>query len=374
MQELAPERETIKAALNELHIDSWVFEKDAGARSQAIQETYKQEIDGADLYIGLFWRDYGGYTIDEFNYATKRNKDRLIYEKRAGIDDKGDPALQAFLERIGEVETGLTVRWFDTPEELHEVVKQDAARWQTQKVRELREQNIRYRPLPVEATEQRELRTLLGKVKHFWIKGVLERTVQRAGLLEISKDTQPEAVANPWEAVLELPYEGRQVVPSGKSISHVFDDLEHSMLILGQPGSGKTTTLLMLVRELVARAETDPGRPIPVVFHLSSWTDTQQPLDIWFVHELCDKYQIPKKIGKDWLEHHRLLLLLDGLDEVEAENRAACVEAINRFARDEAFWPDGRLLGRRECRHLQLDRHGVHPARGVRIWLRRRRM
>ena len=51
MQELAPERETIKAALNELHIDSWVFEKDAGARSQAIQETYKQEIDGADLYM-----------------------------------------------------------------------------------------------------------------------------------------------------------------------------------------------------------------------------------------------------------------------------------------------------------------------------------
>ena len=65
MQELEPERTAIKAALNELHIDGWVFEKDAGARPQGIQQTYQQELDSADLYIGLFWRDYGDYTIDE---------------------------------------------------------------------------------------------------------------------------------------------------------------------------------------------------------------------------------------------------------------------------------------------------------------------
>ena len=106
------------------------------------------------------------------------------------------------------------------------------------------------------------------------------------------------------------------------------------MLILGQPGSGKTTTLLTLLRELVTRAEGNSAWPIPVVFHLSSWDDPHLPLDAWLVNELSDKYQIPRKIGKEWLEHHRLLLLLDGLDEVTPENRAACVEAINRFARE----------------------------------------
>ena len=109
MQELAPERVAIKAALSELHVDAWVFEDDAGSRSQAIQQTYKQEIDRADLYVGLFWRDYGDYTIDEFNYATERNKDCLIYEKRDGVDDNRDPKLQAFLDRIGKVELEIDV-------------------------------------------------------------------------------------------------------------------------------------------------------------------------------------------------------------------------------------------------------------------------
>lgn len=334
MQELASERMAMKAALSELNIDCWIFEEDAGARPEGIQQTYKEEIEKADLWIGLFWLDYGNYTIDEFNYATERNKDCLIYEKRADINSKRDPKLQTFLDQIGKVETGLTIRRFNSMKEMHEGVKQDAARWQTQKIRELRELNISYKPSPLEASEQVELKILLSKVKHFWIKGVLERTIQRASLLELGKDTQPEAVGNPWEAVLELPFEGSRAVPSSKSISDVFDDVEHSVLILGQPGSGKTTTLLTLVRELILRVEINPTLPVPVVFHLSSWIGPEQPLDTWLMNELNDKYQIPKKIGKTWLEHQRLVLLLDGLDEVTGENRPACVEAINRFAKE----------------------------------------
>jgi len=334
MLELAPERAAIKAALDELNIDGWLFEEDAGARAQTIQQSYKEEIDSADVYVGLFWRGFGNYTIDEFDYATERNKDRLIYEKRADIDTHRDPKLQAFLDKIGRVETGLTARWFNTPEELREGVKQDAARWQTRKIRELRALNVSAKPSPLDSDEQRALKILLGNVKHFWIEGVLDNTIRRAGLLAIGKETQPQAVGNPWEAVLELPFEGTRTVDSNKGISEVFDDVERSALILGQPGSGKTTTLLTLLRELVTRAESNPAEPIPAVFHLSSWVDPNQPLESWLVDELSDKYQIPKKIGKDWLEHRRLLLLLDSLDEVAPENRVACVEAINRFTKE----------------------------------------
>jgi eukaryotic-like serine/threonine-protein kinase len=334
MQELAPERAAIRVALTQLNMDGWIFEMDAGARPQGIQQTYKREIDDADLYVGLFWRDYGDYTIDEFTYANEKHKDCLIYEKRAGIDDQRDPKLQAFLDQIGKVETGLTVRWFNTVEELSEGVRQDVARWQTQKIRELRDINVRYKTSPVDAGEQRDLKVLLGKVGHFWVQGVLERSMQRARMLEIGKDTQPESVENPWEAVLELPYEGSSTVPIGKGIFDVFADVERSLLILGQPGSGKTTTLLTLVRDLVKRAEGDITEPIPVVFHLSSWTDPEQPLTAWLENELSGKYQIPKSIGKVWLERHRLLLLLDGLDEVGGEQRVACVGAINLFVKE----------------------------------------
>ena len=54
-------------------------------------------------------------------------------------------------------------------------------------------------------------------------------------------------------------------------------------------------------------------------------------MDRWLCDELSTKYQIPKKIGRSWVDECRLLFLLDGLDEVLAEKRAACVEAVNAF-------------------------------------------
>lgn len=338
MQELAPEREIIKETLRELNIDAWLFEEDAGAQSHPIKQSYEKEIDNADLYIGLFWRDYGEYTIEEFNYATGRKIDCLIYQKQLDIEENRDSKLQAFLDKISDVETGLTVQWFQNSKELQEGLKRDVTRWQTQKIRALRKLNYSYRSIPLEVTNTVDLRVLLERVKHFWVKGVLEQTIKRANLLEISKDTQPDSVGNPWEAVIELPFEGSRAVPLGKNIDNIFDDLEHSMLILGQPGSGKTTTLITLVRELIMRSERNPDIPIPVIFHLSSWTNRVQNLSVWLADELNDKYQIPRKIGEDWLRHQRLLLLFDGLDEVTVEHRDACVVAINQFVKEVGLY------------------------------------
>jgi hypothetical protein len=138
MQELAPEREAIKSALADLNIDAWVFETDAGARPGTIRQTYLHELDGADLYIGLFWKGYGEYTIEEFENARAKGKDCLIYEKREAIEHARDPELQGFLERIGKVETGVTIRWFHRPEEVAAFIKQDVAAWQAEIVRRAR--------------------------------------------------------------------------------------------------------------------------------------------------------------------------------------------------------------------------------------------
>jgi len=138
MEELAPERAAIKSALAELNVDAWVFETDAGARPGTIRQTYLKELDGADLYIGLFWKGYGDYTIEEFESARSRGKDCLVYEKREAIEGARDPQLQAFLERVGKVETGLTVRWFRRPEEVAAFIKQDVAAWQAEIVRRAR--------------------------------------------------------------------------------------------------------------------------------------------------------------------------------------------------------------------------------------------
>jgi len=68
--------------------------------------------------------------------------------------------------------------------------------------------------------------------------------------------------------------------------------------------------------------------------NLSSWGSKQQTIADWLVQEIWSKYQVPKAVGKDWIEKQQLLLLLDGLDEVKAECREACVQYINQFMQD----------------------------------------
>ncbi len=184
----------------------------------------------------------------------------------------------------------------------------------------------------------RNRQAMLKLVHNTWIKGVLEQSLHGAALIELGMEYDPTAVDHPWDMVVQMAERPDRQLPPGTRIVDVFDEVGGSLLILGEPGSGKTTMLLELARDLIARAEEDPLQPIPVVFNLSSWVIKQQPLAEWLVEELRTKYHIPKKIAQSWVKDDVLLLLLDGLDEVKAEARDKCVTAINAF-RDQHFVP-----------------------------------
>ena len=64
-------------------------------------------------------------------------------------------------------------------------------------------------------------------------------------------------MAHAWEQVLELPDQNRQTLSPDKKISHIFDEMNRALLILGAPGSGKTITLLQLTRDLITQVEQD---------------------------------------------------------------------------------------------------------------------
>lgn len=142
MAELAEEREAIQKTLKDLFIATFVFEADAGARETTIEQTFVEELGEADLYLGLFWRGYGEYTIQEYHTAGEHGLDRLIFEKRVAVEQR-DPQLQQFLDEIGHVREGVTIRWFTTLEELQHVVKQDVQKWLTSKVRKARHEDPR---------------------------------------------------------------------------------------------------------------------------------------------------------------------------------------------------------------------------------------
>ncbi len=190
--------------------------------------------------------------------------------------------------------------------------------------------------VPVSRTNRQRL---LRKVRAFWIAGVLEHSLHGAALVALGLQEQPDAVANPWQLVLQHPAGASHPLPTDTRITQVYDAADGELLILGAPGSGKTTLLLELARDLLDRAERDEHHPLPVVFNLSSWAMKQQPLADWLVEELMSTYQVPRKLGQAWVEADQILPLLDGLDEVAPKDRTACIESINGYRQEHGLLP-----------------------------------
>lgn len=141
-------------------------------------------------------------------------------------------------------------------------------------------------------------------------------------------------VDRPWDMSLRQAVGDEKVLRKDINVIDLFDELGGSFLVLGDPGSGKTTALLELARDLIDRASRDDTLPIPVVFNLSSWAESRKTLEEWLSDELNTKYDVPDYAGQAWIQGDDLLPLLDGLDEVRNEDyRQKCVAAINQFHR-----------------------------------------
>ena len=182
-------------------------------------------------------------------------------------------------------------------------------------------------------------RRMLMRMHSFWIKGVLEKPMHRAIVSAPTLLESPDAVAHPWHIALPELRPAASLLPANTSAIHVYDNSNGTLLVLGEPGSGKTTLLLELTRTLLERARRDEQQPIPVIFTLSSWATQQLPLAQWMIDELITKYQVPLALAQTWIADDKLLLLLDGLDEVDVYCRESCVQAINAYRHEHGFVP-----------------------------------
>lgn len=193
----------------------------------------------------------------------------------------------------------------------------------------------------------RKQEILLRRVQVDWIEDFLAKQESIYAhftgddrLIRIAKRWAPEMLAPSFERAgapqppdLEFSQlDAETILDAG--ILEIFDQAG-SLLILGEPGSGKTLLLLELARFLADRASANPDYPVPVVLQLGSWTTGRKPLANWIVDELNNiRYGIARADSLDWLAHDRLSLLLDGLDEVPEHLRDDCVRAINQFVRE----------------------------------------
>ncbi|MFI1992943.1 NACHT domain-containing protein [Actinoplanes sp. NPDC020271] len=164
--------------------------------------------------------------------------------------------------------------------------------------------------------------------------------------IRIMLEERPEAVRQPVHLVGRIRGVEHEISGS-RPVVQVFDEMLGSMLILGAPGAGKTTQLIDLAQQLLTRAQGRPEAPVPVLFDLSDWVnsrpsrwavrrDGQETRTVlnWLLGQLRERYGFHRLLARRWLRDNGFVILLDGLDEVPARLREACVDQINRMQRD----------------------------------------
>src|SRR5215213_3109315 len=95
-----------------------------------------------------------------------------------------------------------------------------------------------------------------------------------------------------------------------------FESSKRRMLIVGEPGSGKTIAAYSLIEYLDER-EGAEGR-IPLLVNLSAW-EAQDDLKAFLVDYLCSSvgYQVRERaVASAFIGSDRYNLVLDGLDEI----------------------------------------------------------
>lgn len=160
---------------------------------------------------------------------------------------------------------------------------------------------------------------------------------------------RPVTVMDDWSAILRSP---DRTAPSldgdFESIARVFraEGLGNRMVVLGSPGSGKTVLAQWLTVRLLkpdqdgeASSGVAPAELVPVLLPLSTW-DPAVELNDWAAAQMVNTYpwlaeeiQVRggggRTLAGQLLDQRRVLMVLDGLDEITPKNR---VRAFKKLA------------------------------------------
>ena len=169
------------------------------------------------------------------------------------------------------------------------------------------------------------------------VESRLEQSLHRAVLINIDKEKQFDQVKRSWDIEVKVGSQPSKLVSKDLKAIDIFDlsSVAGRLLILGDLGSGKTTTLLEIAKELIERAYTNYEYPLPVLVNLSSWRNDKQTISQWLLSQINQRYGVSKNLVKKWLKENQILPLLDGLDELEAERQQSCILELNKFLNSE---------------------------------------
>jgi hypothetical protein len=118
------------------------------------------------------------------------------------------------------------------------------------------------------------IQKLLTLVKRRWVDEVLDK-----GLL----------LGNPSAEIAFSDVDKPGTRASLHSLTQIAKESNYSLLILGDAGAGKTTALLLFLREILSVNQPDAAL-LPAVFSLRNWTSKSRDFEKWLRSQLFEAH------------------------------------------------------------------------------------
>ena len=194
--------------------------------------------------------------------------------------------------------------------------------------------------------------SLAEAVTEQWTRAALERRLLQPGPIPVHWERSSKPLAGPVSAALESrqfpPLPGlsptvRRQLRGGRlqDLHAVYGGLGSGRLvIIGEPGSGKTGAAVLLVLAALEHRQQVPSQdrqlvPVPVIFTLHGWDPSTQRVADWFAARLQETYPLfAGKRGRaeaaQLVQAGRIAVFLDGLDEIAEDLRPVALQALSQ--------------------------------------------
>ena len=200
-------------------------------------------------------------------------------------------------------------------------------------------------PSPPQASDElnRAIEELAGEVGRQWQDEAWWRGVVQPVPLQVRWSSTGRPVSAARRVVLSATDSGdwRTLPLRGDvtSVASAFQDLPHGQLVvLGEPGAGKTVLAILLTLRLLELRREQPDDPVPVLLPIGPWNPEAEGADEFIRRRLVEEY--PRLAGREGqhqlaklaVQDGRVLPIFDGLDELPTDLQASAVEQLDRYA------------------------------------------
>lgn len=369
--DLKEAREAVYKALRKMRHDVIAMEDYVATDIRPLDKCLG-DVTNCDLYIGIFaWR-YGfipqegnlekkSITELEYHTALQKNKHQLIFI----LNDNAPSSPKMMDVFTGENERGEriealrkelvlqnTVSFFYAISDLVENVSAAVNNWereqlgggnQTQYMRNrqryLEQLYELYRnvKLPIGLDDGLSLQAIFQPLRLKNNPLVAEDREQKKRRLALGEKSSDEHELEHSGTGISIDQSnGSQKQPAQYEIANTGDEaLEKSPLqrivILGGPGTGKTTTLKYLIGQSIQLALNDPNAPLPIFLSLDDFARSGKLLHSYLV-QLAEELEAESNYAEimwNAIQEKNAFLCLDSLDEVKPDLRTKIIEQVN---------------------------------------------